>query len=549
MFTNIRHLFTGVNEWLTHAMNFWITGLTIISASAISAFVGLVVLRLTPTRHTIDLSGLPSVEQEGIVFLFKNRVLLDATERAKSLMPASQGGEDDWGRFLAAFGPRFAQLETKLTELQPNGTLIIDERASDPLALSLHAEIHKGVTRIALVDPRKPETSEPFERYAIQAMEVELDILRSIAEDSPTLTWRQLDDGTIIWANAAYMAEVQAQAGQDSMTNWPPKSLFNSKSLEQNSPKPAQPRRIAFYSDASQSQRWFELQTSPGDGSTLYFASPIDNLVQAESSLKEFIGTLGKTFAQLPTGLAIFDANRRLVLFNPALIDLTSLGAEILSQRLSLHEFLDALRENQRIPEPRDYKSWRLRIAQLEAAATDGRYQETWTLPTGQTYRVTGQPHPDGAIAFLFEDISSEVSLKRRFRSELDMSIAVLNAFEHGVAVFTQDGTLSTCNTEYKQIWGVDPDYSLSKITLEDSFALWDTKSADSAMNDRLRDFVLYGRKRDDFRFTVTAPGGTELTVKVRALPQRATLMEFTIQDPSRPKQPKAKAETDFANS
>lgn len=524
------------------------TGLTMIFVSVISALAGVLILRRSPPRRALDPATLPSVEQEGIVFLFTHRTLLDATERALSLLPPAQADGDDWNRFLRAFGPRFARLEDRLTELGATDTLIIDERKNDPLALSLHAEIHKGVTRIALIDPRRPEPSPQFETYAIQAMEEELGTLRSIAEESPVLTWRQMEDGMVVWANAAYMAAVETETGKDSVTKWPPRNLFDAASLSPPQQDSTQMRRVTYFSEAHQAIRWFALRTTPGEGSTLYFATPIDDLVQAESSLKEFIGTLGKTFAQLPIGLAIFDAKRRLVLFNPALIDLTGLGAEILTQRPSLHEFLDALRENQRIPEPRDYKSWRLRIAQLEAAATDGRYQETWTLPTGQTYSVTGQPHPDGAVAFLIEDISSEVSLKRRFRSELGMSLAVLNAFEHGVAVFTQDGTLSICNAQYKDIWDVDPDQSLSRITLEDSFKQWKLRASDGPLRERLRSFTLAASKREQFSFALPGPDDRSYHVTVRALPQRATLMEFKAAEQSTRAQPLATEKHDLAS-
>ena len=59
------------------------------------------------------------------------------------------------------------------------------------------------------------------------------------------------------------------------------------------------------------------------------------------------------------------------------------------------------------MPEPNDYSAWRAEMQDLARAAAEGRYQETWTLPTGSIYQVTGRPHPSGAIAFLFEDISA----------------------------------------------------------------------------------------------------------------------------------------------
>ncbi len=166
----------------------------------------------------------------------------------------------------------------------------------------------------------------------------------------------------------------------------------------------------------------------------------------ARDNQRNFVQTLTKTFAQLSVGLAIFDADRRLVLFNPALHDLTLLPAEFLIARPTLFSFLDRLRDHQMIPEPKDYSSWRDQMGALESAAAEGSYHETWPLPNGQTFRVTGKPHPNGAIAFLLEDISDEVSLTRKFRSQIDISAAVIDNLETAICVFSSSGSLVLAN-------------------------------------------------------------------------------------------------------
>ncbi len=130
-------------------------------------------------------------------------------------------------------------------------------------------------------------------------------------------------------------------------------------------------------------------------------AIDINAVISAEIAQRNFVQTLAKTFAQLSTGLAIFDRNSQLALFNPALVDLSALPIEFLSARPDLLSFFDRLCDSRVMPEPKNYNSWRQEIADVIAAATDGSYQETWSLDTGQTYRVSGRPHPDGAIAFL----------------------------------------------------------------------------------------------------------------------------------------------------
>ncbi len=179
---------------------------------------------------------------------------------------------------------------------------------------------------------------------------------------------------------------------------------------------------------------------------------PLDELVKlvkTEDAQRDFVQTLAKTFAQLSTSLAIFNRDRQLALFNPALVDLTGLSVSFLSPRPTIDSFFDALRENRRMPEPKNYKTWRHRMADLISAAETGQFEETWSLETGQTYRVTGRPHPDGAIAFLLEDISTEVLLTRNFRAELEMGQSLVDTFDDALAVFSHAGVLTFSNKAY----------------------------------------------------------------------------------------------------
>src|SRR5699024_6571367 len=138
--------------------------------------------------------------------------------------------------------------------------------------------------------------------------------------------------------------------------------------------------------EADDPVRWFDCHLRPASEGRMVFAVTADSTVRAERSLREFVQKLTKTFADLPVGLAIFDRQRNLQLFNPALIDLTGVATGFLTARPTLYAFLDRLREARMMPEPKDYPSWRNKIISLEAAAASGHHVETWTLPGGQTY-------------------------------------------------------------------------------------------------------------------------------------------------------------------
>ncbi|MEZ5684429.1 MAG: hypothetical protein R3D78_00325 [Paracoccaceae bacterium] len=146
------------------------------------------------------------------------------------------------------------------------------------------------------------------------------------------------------------------------------------------------PRRVSLEA-GDEGAVWFDCYSYPWENGSMHFALPADSTVRAERALRDFVQTLTKTFADLPIGLAIFDQQRQLQMFNPALLDLTQLGPDFLSARPTLYAFLDRLREARMMPEPKDYRSWRLQMTELEKASAAGFHVETRSLPGGRPSR------------------------------------------------------------------------------------------------------------------------------------------------------------------
>ena len=268
---------------------------------------------------------------------------------------------------------------------------------------------------------------------------------------------------------------------------------------------------------------WFDVTSLLQGSGTLHFALDVGGLVLAESARAQFVQTLAKTFAHLSTGLAIFDRQRRLVLFNPAFMDFTGLSATFLSARPLVHTVLDRLREARIVPEPRDFASWREELAALELAAARGQYCEIWTLPGGQTYRVTGRPHPDGALAFLFEDISGEVGVARRARTEHDTAGAVFDLLEDAIAIFSHNGEMTLANAAYAALWPAPTD---ARRHLSDEIARWNDAFEPSPIWEEMRGLigvarlqVARGLRRTDRR---------SLALRLSPLPRGARLVAFS---------------------
>jgi PAS domain-containing protein len=296
------------------------------------------------------------------------------------------------------------------------------------------------------------------------------------------------------------------------------------------------PRRLPLTLPGSETPLWFDCATAAAeDGGVMVFAIPTDRLVRAEGSLREFVQTLTKTFAHLTTGLAVFDRERRLALFNPALTDLSALEPQFLSGRPTLYDFLDRLRERQRMPEPKDYKSWRRRIGEMEAAAATGTHIETWSLPSGQTYRVTGRPHPEGAVAFLFEDISAEISATRRYRSELELSQSVLDSLEEAIVVFSAAGSLILSNRAYDLLWACETATTLGEIGVIDATRIWQDQCEPTPAWGELRDHVQTRQDRAEWTARIRRRDGRSLACRVTPIAGNATLVGFAeVREPPR---------------
>lgn len=465
----------------------WFQALIIAVTSVGSAVLALVLITYLVSQRApqaVMAQTHPVLEQ--IVFLFDDQQLVDATGPARALLEASPIAASEWARLSAFAAPRFDDFAGSMAQLADCGRieLVATSDGNRQAPIRLIAEDVNGLARITLIDPEAEGRGILVDGLSQRALEDELDLLRLTLDRSPALVWREDETGALTWANRAYMLRSGAFAESDETLIWPLPRLFD---LGDGAVRPG-PRRVRLEEGGDKSA-WFDCHSFPLEHGALHFALPADATVRAERALRDFVQTLTKTFADLPIGLAIFDRQRQLQLFNPALIDLTQLGPDFLSGRPTLYAFLDRLREARMMPEPKDYRSWRLQMTELEQAAAAGFHSETWTLPTGQTYRVTGRPHPDGAVAFLFEDISSEVSLTRRFRAELEQGQEVLDLMVEAVAIFQANGEMTASNAAYDRLWGDNTSATLGPASILDALRLWQDQCEPSEIWAQARGF------------------------------------------------------------
>ncbi|SMR82570.1 PAS fold [Aliiroseovarius halocynthiae] len=510
----------------------------VLTALTISIAALYILALLDPARDR-KLGSQTAREKDSVVFLFDDQVLTDTTPAGREILdalPRDRSGSD-WLHLSQILDARFPNLTEQVGDLAELGTLSIPSADN---AHQIDAEWRDGLARIELKSIHTNETAPIVDRMSFDAMRYELDGLRATAQHVPVMIWREDDNGKITWANKSYLDHAIDPNAPDGVASWPPQKLFDRPRLE-DVKNLETPRRVAVQLPADGKRHWFELYDAPLGDETLLTAIPVDRVVTAEKSRAEFVTTLTKTFAHLPIGLAIFDRKRQLSLFNPALTDILAMSASFLVGQPTLFTFLDRLREKRMMPEPKDYVSWRQQMADLESAAVNGTYEETWSLPTGQTYRVTGRPHPDGAVAFLFEDITSEISLTRRFRRELEMGQSALDCIEDAIAIFSPGGVLSMSNAAYTKLWGNDPSTTLEDINLGDAIRTWRGTAGDTPVWRMLKEFVAAHGERQTWTDRIALLDGRQIDCQFVPMVRGATMARFSINPAQRDLQPEPK--------
>jgi len=176
-------------------------------------------------------------------------------------------------------------------------------------------------------------------------------------------------------------------------------------------------------------------------------------LAQALDAAQQELRDLAGVLQRLSSGVAVYDAERRLRFANPAFPVLVGLhpseaqpGADFLAMneaqaRRGEHPpgWREALLERLRDPEWRSNPSWERQ------------------RPSGQTIRFRNQPMPDGGWLAEVTDITKEREAAEEAQRRMALQDALLEALPVGVAVYGPDRVLRYMNPAYNKVFVSSP--------------------------------------------------------------------------------------------
>lgn len=354
----------------------------------------------------------------------------------------------------------------------------------------------------------------------------ELDTLRQLLNELPMPLWLRNSTGHLSWVNKAYAKAVDAVSPAQVISE-------GYELLDQNA-------RSAAIDALGLHGLWQSnvLSITNGKRRNLQITVRANGVIEAgcaiDAAESEFTSrevervtaAHQRTLDHLGTAVAIFGADRKLVYYNHAFQKLWQLDAHFLDEGPEEGALLDRLREQRKLPEQADYKSWKAQHLENYSAAEPR--EVWWHLPDGRTLRVFSHPNPQGGITLVQENVTEVLDLKSRAEAYERMQRETLDALTDAVAVFGSDGRLRLTNPAFLDMWQLEPDFVAGSPHIDALIARGLKLFANPVVWAELKQAVIaFGEERMTLSRQIELNDGTVADVACVPLPDGATLFTF----------------------
>ena len=193
-------------------------------------------------------------------------------------------------------------------------------------------------------------------------------------------------------------------------------------------------------------------------GAVAGFAVDVQDLEDARAELGRYIESQRELADRMTAGTAQFDADRSLSFFNRPFAVMTQLDAEWLAEQPEFDRVIERMRDQQRLPETRDFPAWKEERRGWFTSAEEV-LEEEWMLPNGDHIRVVAQPLPDGGLRLFLEDTTEQLRLASARDTLLRVRAATFDNLFEAIGVFASDGRLYTWNSRFLEDWELEEEW------------------------------------------------------------------------------------------
>ena len=193
-------------------------------------------------------------------------------------------------------------------------------------------------------------------------------------------------------------------------------------------------------------------------GAVAGFAVDVQDLEDARTELARHRESQRELADRMTAGTAQFEADRSLSFFNRPFAMMSQLDFDWLSEKPEFDRVIDRMRDNQRLPEARDFPAWKEERRNWFTSAEEV-IEEEWMLPGGDHLRVVAQPLPDGGLRLFLEDRTEQLRLASARDTLLRVRAATFDNLFEAISVFASDGRLYLWNRRFLEDWELDEEW------------------------------------------------------------------------------------------
>src|SRR6476660_8915717 len=193
-------------------------------------------------------------------------------------------------------------------------------------------------------------------------------------------------------------------------------------------------------------------------GAVAGFAIDVQDLEDARAELARHIESQRELADRMTAGTAQFDSERNLSFYNRPFAVMAKLDPEWLAEKPEFDRVLERMRDNQRLPEARDFPVWKSDRRNWFSSPEEV-IEEEWMLPNGDHLRVVAQPLPDGGLRMFLEDRTEQLRLASARDTLLRVRAATFDNLFEAISVFASDGRLYLWNRRFLEDWELDEEW------------------------------------------------------------------------------------------
>ncbi len=311
-----------------------------------------------------------------------------------------------------------------------------------------------------------------------KALQAQLDTLHALFGALPTPVWRRSEDGVLQWVNAAYVEAVDGDVDESSRVIELGTEFLDAGGRAAVSKMRDEEGRFQARMPvvAAGRRRIFDVTDVKTESGVAGMAIDVSDLERLQQDFRRTVEFHARTLDQLATAVAIFGPDRRLQFFNAAFRSLWGLEQSFLEAGPEDSALLDALRAARKLPEQADYRAWRDKM--LSSYQSLDAKEFWWHLPDGRTLRVIANPHPQGGVTYIYENVTERLDLESRYNALIRVQGETLDHLSEAVAVFGSDGRLRLWNSAFGTLWRLEED-RLGESPHINAVVNWETLETD----------------------------------------------------------------------